>query len=587
MNSIFKKVAFRIMVLFVSVMTLASAGMVFHFDGLNMQDTQDDLVREAQMIDRIVQYSENFTDVTNYIDSNEDIRFTIFDLSGTAVLNTEQSLTGQSEALFVPEVADALDSGMGVDIRYIETIQETRMFVAISSSKDYIVRTSTPMRGMDVFAMTVLLPLFVIFIISLLLCLVLALFISRGLTRPITELKNNAIHISTGEDNAVDTLETGDEIQSLSYAINNMVSVLKSNIKDLAEKNSQLNAVFQAIPSGILAFNTDEYVITANHAALEMFAFRDRGADVKTLEMNKYVELKSVVRRAMTASGVVQEELLIGENGVDTILKVFAVPAHSEGVLYGVILLAQDITQMRKLENMQSDFVTNVSHELRTPLTVIRGFVETLKEKKVPKQDAQRFLDIISLESERLTKLIDHILALSELEQVEPFTGSGIDIRAPIMHAVRMLKSTAKKRSIRLHILLPNEKIFVAAKQDHIKHLMINLIDNAIKYSNENGQIVVTLKKRGESALITVEDNGIGIPPEDIPKLFERFYRVDKSRSRALGGTGLGLAIVKKIVNLLNGKVEVSSEQSKGTTFSISLPLAPIGESTSGIDKNP
>ena len=178
------------------------------------------------------------------------------------------------------------------------------------------------------------------------------------------------------------------------------------------------------------------------------------------------------------------------------------------------------------------------------------------------------------LELERLTKLIDEILVLSELKQVELPMGNVMDIRKEIKSAVKLMQSNANSKKINMKVLLPTDEVLVLSKIDRIDQMMINLIDNAIKYTNERGQITVKLERKDNSAVITIEDNGIGIPADDIPRLFDRFYRVDKSRGRALGGTGLGLSIVAHIVDLLNGTIKVNSELGKGTMFIIRLPLA-------------
>lgn len=576
MNSVFKKIAFRTTVLFMCILIFAATGAVMHFDYTYRQDTQENLAREAQIISRIIKSADSFVSLSEYIDSSGDVHYTVIDMTGAIIINTEAYAVEKLDFLSKPEIIEAINTGSGVDIRYVESRQEARMYVSVRAENEYIIRTSTQLRGKEFFTTSVLLPFIIITILAIVLCLIVALSVSRSITKPLVALKKRADFISLGKTDDRKIYTNEDELQSLSRSINNMIEKLESNIQDMAEKNSRLNAVLQAIPSGILAVDVDEFVIMANPAAMEMFGFQERSADVKTLAMKRYAKLKEIVRKSMYASGVIKDELsLKGQDG-ETLLQVFAVPAHNDGVLYGVIVLAQDITQVRKLKNLQSDFIANVSHELRTPLTAISGFVETLRAGKVPSDDANRFLDIINLETERLTGLIDNILVLSKLEQVSSAVSHSFLIRDEIKQAVALIDVNAKNKRVNITLSLAEETMRVRTKKDHIKQLMINLVSNAVKYTPENGEVRVSLLRKDSNAVIIVEDNGIGIPEEDIPRLFERFYRVDKSRSRALGGTGLGLAIVKQIVVLLDGRIEVESTLGKGSKFSVYLPLVDL-----------
>jgi two-component system phosphate regulon sensor histidine kinase PhoR len=238
------------------------------------------------------------------------------------------------------------------------------------------------------------------------------------------------------------------------------------------------------------------------------------------------------------------------------------------------MLFIQDVTKEEAFEKMKSDFVANVSHELRSPLTSIKGFTETLKYVD-DRQTRDKFLDIIYIESERLTRLINDILALSELENREyGINFEKINIIAALDEVWHIMELNAKGKNIELSIHTDGENLVIYGDRDKFKQMMINLVDNAIKYTNPNGKVDVRALREGERITIEVEDDGIGIPDENIPRLFERFYRVDKARSRKMGGTGLGLAIVKHIVMIFNGEIHVKSKLGIGTTFTITLPEA-------------
>jgi two-component system phosphate regulon sensor histidine kinase PhoR len=311
----------------------------------------------------------------------------------------------------------------------------------------------------------------------------------------------------------------------------------------------------------------------ANPAARGMFSMTAVPEGKHFLEVTQHIQLESVIREAAKSQGVIEREMTIVRGLEDITLQVFAVCVFSEGHAYGVILLVQDITRLRRLETLRSDFAANVSHELKTPLTVIRGFTDTLKDITISREDADRFIDIISIESERLSRLIDDILLLSDIENSSYIPAAVTDMRDGVSEALTLLESKAKSKQIELCVSMDKKAVTASAEKDRIKQMAINLIDNAIKYTPSGGKVSVSVIREDGFGLLRVEDTGIGIPQGNIPRLFERFYRVDKSRSRALGGTGLGLAIVKHIVKLFGGHITVISEVGKGSVFTVSLPL--------------
>jgi two-component system phosphate regulon sensor histidine kinase PhoR len=416
-------------------------------------------------------------------------------------------------------------------------------------------------------------PLVLVLVISFLLCLLVVLLVSRTITKPLIQLRNDTQLIARGQYDDIRTLRTGDEIETLSGALVDMAQALKHSFSSITEKNSRLQAVFMAVPGGILAVDNDENIIMANPTARKMFSITADPEGKHFMEVVKNPRLESIVREAGAAHSVVEKEISLLRGMEEMFLQVFAVSVVNDSKTYGVILLAQDITRIRKLENMRSDFAANVSHELKTPLTVISGFIDTLKAPDISPQDAARFLDIISLESERLTRLIDDVLVLSDIENTAAIPVPLIDIRQGVSGAVQLLEQAAAEKGVTLTLDICDAETLVMADMDRIKQMVINLVDNAIKYTPQNGAVNVSVTKAGRHAVVTIEDNGIGIPAENIPRLFERFYRVDKSRSRALGGTGLGLAIVKHIVNLIGGHITVRSHVGEGTRFDVFLPI--------------
>lgn len=233
----------------------------------------------------------------------------------------------------------------------------------------------------------------------------------------------------------------------------------------------------------------------------------------------------------------IEREITVNKGMEVTFLQVFAVSVANDDATYGGILLAQDITRIRKFESMRSDFAANVSHELKTPLTIISGFIDTLKDPSISKHDANRFFDIITLESERLTRLIDDVLLLSEIENTNVASATLIDIREGVQEAVQLLENKAKEKGVNITANVAHEQFLVATDKDKIKQMVINLVDNAIKYTPSGGDVKIVVSKDDNRCIVSIVDTGI--PEENMQRLFEQFYRVDKSRSRALGGTGL------------------------------------------------
>lgn len=574
MNSLFKKIALRISVLFLIVLIASGVISISHLDRTYKDSIRDNLMREARQIELIMISGTNAQEFAYNVDEIMDMRITIVDLNGTVVLDTQADAATLDNHIMRPEIVQAIVEGQGMNVRHSDTLKTDLMYTAIYSDPlQLVIRTSRSLEGISALSAQLWIPLVIVLVASLLLCLVIALAISRSITKPIIKLKDDTVRISNGQYDYDEPLKTGDEIEELSVALVEMVGALKGSIEEITEKNLRLEAVFQAIPGGIIAVDNDERVIMANPVAKEMFSIIGQPEGRHFIETAGHAKLESLLKDAMCTKDVLQREITIVRGMEEIYLQVFAVSVSGNGLTYGVILLAQDITRIRKLENMRSDFAANVSHELKTPLTVISGFIDTLKEGTISPQDTARFLDIISLESERLARLIDDVLALSEIENTAAMHESVIDIRKGTKEAVQLLEGKATEKQVDVGIHMPAETVLVAAEHDRVKQMVINLVDNAIKYTPSGGRVDVKLIKDPTRAVLTVADTGIGIPKDNLPRLFERFYRVDKSRSRALGGTGLGLAIVKHIVSLIGGHVTVDSEVNSGTVFHVFLPL--------------
>ncbi len=573
MNSLFKKIAVRISLFFLVVIIAVSIGSIAYLDRFYKDDVKQGLLLQAQIIESVIEDGSDVSSFTHSINEIRDMRVTIIGTDGVVFLDTDADPAAMDNHLMRPEIQQALKEGSGVNIRRSDTLNRELMYAAIySESEQLFIRVALPLEGVSVYASGFWLPLVIVILISFLLCLAISLLVSRRVVKPIIYLNKETEKIAEGRYDDIKPVKTGDEVEALSEALSGMATALQRNIADITEKNTRLQAVFKAVPGGIIAVDKARAVIMVNPAAKEMFSITGNPEGKDFLEIVKHPKLESVIEEALYSNSVVEKEIVL-QKGMDKIyLQVFAVSVVGDSTGYGVILLAQDITRIRKLENMRSDFAANVSHELKTPLTVISGFIDTLKDPSISKQDAGRFLEIISLESERLTRLIDDILILSDIENAALPTSSS-NLREGVQEAIELLENNAKEKGVKVSLSICDDEIIVASEKDRIKQMIINLVDNAIKYTPSGGNVDIIVKKDLNRAFLSVRDTGIGIPEENLPRLFERFYRVDKSRSRALGGTGLGLAIVKHIVNLLGGHITVQSKVGMGSNFDVYLPI--------------
>ena len=370
----------------------------------------------------------------------------------------------------------------------------------------------------------------------------------------------------------------GNEIALITSALKTMSSKLNESRYSINDKKVKMEAILASVINGIIAIDNDEKVLFINPYARMLLKIKEEKVEgkyffriVKNRIFNRFVE-KSVCMDEYN-----EEEIVLGALG-RVVYRVYSNPIKHKDTneTLGSIVVFQDISEIRKLERMRRDFTANVSHELKTPLTSIKGFAETLKDGAIDDPEAaERFLGIILNEADRLQRLIEDILSLTDVEtgnNKDYFENFGVD--QVIDEVVSILSAEAKKKNIVLEAFIAENLPAIFGDRDQFKQMFINLLDNGIKYNKDDGKVTVFAEKLDSNRLkIIVRDNGIGIEEEDIPRIFERFYRVDKARSRKVGGTGLGLAIVKHIVMNFNGKIEIKSKLGEGTDFIIEIPI--------------
>lgn len=354
------------------------------------------------------------------------------------------------------------------------------------------------------------------------------------------------------------------EMEQLSNAFDAMGENLHRTIRKLEYQKAKAESVLSNLDEGIIVLDEDGIITEMNTFALKLVDI-DKAPTCHLNEILREPKCIHMIKEVMIKNTYISCEILRDNK----ILYIGIMPMQKKGLTLGYVLSIRDMTKTRQLEEMRYHFVNNVTHELKTPLTSIQGFVETLKEGAIDnKAVALRFLDIIDIESKRLYRLIQDILLLSEIESMHDICTDTVDLTISIREVIGLLKEQANKKEIEL-VFEPLEEIVLEnVSEDHMKQVLINLIGNAIKYTDA-GNVIVRTSKQGDKQILEVKDTGIGISAEGIERIFERFYRIDKSRSRKSGGTGLGLSIVKHIVNLYHGEIKVSSTEGKGSVFTV------------------
>ena len=336
--------------------------------------------------------------------------------------------------------------------------------------------------------------------------------------------------------------------------------------------SSKLESIINCTPNGLIAVNNSLETIIVNPYAVDIFQLPQNHKNKKLTDLIQDESLCNLIEKTINEDCSFSEEFTL--HNPLRILKITTNTIKSNQNILGAILFIQDITEIKTIQKIGSEFVSNVSHELKTPLTSIRGFIETLKDGAINNPEvANKFLDIIDIEAERLFLLINDILTLSEIETMKQEVDfANVSIENVVSDSLNILQGQANKRGISINTEIETD-LNLQANKSRIMQLVLNLIDNAIKYSPDDSRIIVKAFRKGGDIVISFKDFGIGISPEHLTSIFERFYRVDKGRSRSQGGTGLGLSIVNHIVNLYNGNIKVFSQPGKGTEFIITLPF--------------
>ena len=492
-------------------------------------------------------------DGESYLESinDPDYRITWLDSAGNVLYDTQVNSATMENHSSREEFKKAMNEGEGSSIRYSSTMLQQNIYYAVKLSDNTVLRVAETYDSVLSLTLRLLTPILWIYILAIAISGFLANYLAKRISKPINEIDL---------DHPL-SKPSYEEIQPLLKRVDSQNKQIKKQMDDLHQKKKEFNSVTDNISEGLILLNKENEVVSINNAARQLFQTEDQNVILSTEEIKDLIEKAKQGKEAET---ILRKD--------EAIIHVIANPIYSHSVFTGISILAFDVTNTYEAERTRKEFTANVSHELKTPLQTIMGSAELLQNHLVKQDDIPSFYEKIHQESSRMLSLIDDIIRLSQLDESSQVEENTLRINDSAKEAINSLKESAKKKNIQIQTNL--NEAFIKANSRLIYEIIYNLIDNAIRYSNNDSSIEVSTYTDIHHAYLKVKDNGIGIPLEDQNRIFERFYRVDKSHSRATGGTGLGLSIVKHAVKLSHGTIALESELNKGSTFTVTFPKA-------------
>ncbi|MBE9501826.1 MAG: HAMP domain-containing protein [Chloroflexi bacterium] len=580
----FRSIRWRIAIPFLLLILASTAGLGFYFSHFmrdhHMDNLRSQLTNEARLVgDGSQPYfggqEAELDALTERLGQQIDARITIIALDGTVLGDSEEDPAEMESHADRPEVIEALATGVGVNTRHSATLGYDMMYAATPIELDGTVvgvtRVALPLTDINAALAHINRTIALVAGVATAVVILLSLLIASITTRPIKELTRLSGKIAQGELDQRIEIASGDEIGELARAFNQMSAKLKETLHLMATDRDRMTAIVNNMADGVIMTDTEGRVTLVNPATERMLQISQEEAIGRYLiEVMAEPEADGLLKRCLDTG---EPQLGMVERAVagKQFLWVMATPLEG-----GSLLIIHDLTELRKLEMMRRDFISNISHELRTPLSSIKVLAETLQEGGIEDAGvASEFLQKIDAEVDKLSQLAVELGELSRIESGEV----AFDIKpcpvSQIAHqASDRVRPLAERASLELSLDIPPDIPSVLADRERIEQSLVNLLHNAIKFTPPSGRVGLSAEVHGDKVAISVTDTGIGIPADDLPRIFERFYKADKAR--AGGGTGLGLAIAKHIVQSHGGDIWVESTEGKGSTFTFTLPIAPF-----------
>ena len=570
----------------VTLLLLVLLGIVgysyYKFTYLSNLETR--LTREAYLVADMTRFRagdgpalRSYSDICTTAARDSATRVTIIDSRGVVLGDSEVDPSALDNHSSRPEVYIALQGQTGADIRYSDTLGMNMLYVAVPFSNEEdsgAVRLALPLAELQAIYDSALAGILLTTFLCGLIAVLLGLWLAQRFSQPVKDITMAVKDVAGGNLRRRISVHSGDEIEELAHAFNDMAQHIEKNIEEVTEVRNYLQAILDNTVNGVLMIGRDDRVVYANPVSASLLALGNEILGKKYVEIITTYELLAMIDEVKQNGNSIKRTIVLHTLG-GKIIEANALPIYDSSIFVrDILVILNDITEIKHLEQVRKDFVANVSHELKTPVASISGFAETLlAEGGKDPVTTQEFIRIIYKETQRLARLINDLLELSKLEaDAFKLHLQQVDLNQLAQDAVARMANTASFRSIEIDYFHPGAAVQLNSDPGLIDLVLINLLDNAVNYSKDGGRVEVGVEDLGDKVKVWIKDNGIGIPMRDIPRIFERFYRVDKARTRKTGGTGLGLSIVKHIVENLNGQVAVESTEGRGTAFYVTLP---------------
>ncbi|MEW6625043.1 MAG: two-component system histidine kinase PnpS [Bacillota bacterium] len=589
MARLMKGIKGRLIVTYIILISLSFLllGLVLTFplEKYYLETIKQSMLTEAKLVRQILG-EEIFFDSHGLDEFVEDLardvetRITVVAKSGEVLADSQQSAEQMENHRFRPELRAAFEQGeVGTSIRYSTTVNSDMFYLAIPVVKEEqiigAVRVALPLNNVQKTLNRVRDTIGISILIITAVAIIISIKLAASITRPMQELSSTAREIAKGNWSKKAFSSTDDEMGDLANSLNFMTDTLQEKIGELETSKGKLQTVINNMPSGILVLNPQGRLEMVNPSAKKLLNIEAAELEQRpAFQLFRHYGLNSIIEDVLKKKQRQRIELTV-MYPTEKVLETDLIPVITKGKMTALIVVLFDITEIKVLGQMKTQFVANASHELRTPLTSIKGFAETLLNGAMEEPETrEKFIRIIDAEADRLIRITDELLDLAKAEARRfVFEKTPIALKDVILDISESLNPRIKEKNLQVVLDIPRDLPKVTANRDALTRIIMNLFDNAIKYTEPGGKIGVRVVLRDTELQVNFWDSGVGIPYEDLSRVFERFYRVDKARSRHLGGTGLGLAIVKHLVEAHHGQVGVKSALGRGSTFWFTLPL--------------
>ncbi len=576
-----KTIKGKIVIAFSILMFVALFGvgiyLYYYFNSFYMDSLEEQLLDKARMLSQSAQdelrdgegSTSNLQDYVISMGDETDYRFTIISSDGEVLAESERKPAELDNHLNRPEIQEALENGWGLNSRYSDTIGEEMLYAAVTIEIPDIdqinyARVAFPLTEIQNVRINIGLIILSGTLLALMLTWMFGSLIAQSITYPVEALIKWTDHISKGNLQAKSPVKTDDEIGELAVRFENMQSNLAEIMNDLTEEKNKISILVNNMPDGVIAVDNNGVVNLVNPTAKSMLNILDisHKKDKTLISITRNYDLHQAVQKVLFHNLQVSQEIHLD----DSIIRVYATPLPDKS---GAVLILQDITDLTRLEQMRKEFISNISHELKTPLTSIQGFVETIKEEYDSENQVHKeFLEIISKETRRITRLIDDLTTLSKLEtNRENVELEKIEVKELLHRVVSIAAERWKYHNYIIYSNVITDELLGVMDNDKIQQVLLNLIDNACRHNSEGTKIKIKAVPTGEYIKFSITDNGEGIPEHELERIFERFYKIDKSRYSDYSGTGLGLSIAKHVLKVHNSELKVRSKYGYGTSF--------------------